>query len=154
MNVTKKNLNQKIGGRTVQSSIAKDNGRATEFIRRKDYPDKSFCYECREEGHLSYQCEKNTLGERIPPPKKIRKRKAKDKGGEGDTSYYDSDSEDGVREVQQSTSRYTDSDDCAEDQESLSAVIKEEARKEVRFILFQVLFNKNLFSLLNEFFFL
>jgi len=33
-------------GRTIKASIAKDNGRATEFIRRKVYKDKSRCYEC------------------------------------------------------------------------------------------------------------
>ena len=33
-------------GRTIKCSIAKDNGRAAEFIRRRDYPDKSRCYEC------------------------------------------------------------------------------------------------------------
>ncbi|VUZ51043.1 unnamed protein product [Hymenolepis diminuta] len=33
-------------GRTVKASIAVDNGRATEFIRRREYPDKSRCYEC------------------------------------------------------------------------------------------------------------
>ena len=33
-------------GRTIKCCIANDNGRATEFIRRKYYPDKSQCYEC------------------------------------------------------------------------------------------------------------
>jgi len=33
-------------GRTIKASIAKDNGRAAEFIRRKVYKDKSCCYEC------------------------------------------------------------------------------------------------------------
>lgn len=64
-------------GRTVKASIAKDNGRTTEFIRRRDYPNKSKCYECGELGHLSYKCEKNLLGNREPPPKKVRKRKKK-----------------------------------------------------------------------------
>ncbi|XP_076648902.1 zinc finger CCHC-type and RNA-binding motif-containing protein 1 isoform X1 [Halictus rubicundus] len=67
--------NTEIGGRTVKSSIAVDNGRSTEFIRRRDYPDKSQCYECGEEGHLSYNCRNNTLGPRNPPVKKIRIRK-------------------------------------------------------------------------------
>ncbi|XP_035677421.1 zinc finger CCHC-type and RNA-binding motif-containing protein 1-like isoform X3 [Branchiostoma floridae] len=62
-------------GRTVKCSMAKDNGRASEFIRRKVYKDKSQCYECGEEGHMSYACPKNTLGEREPPPKKEKKRK-------------------------------------------------------------------------------
>ncbi|CAH0549478.1 unnamed protein product [Brassicogethes aeneus] len=65
-------------GRTLKASIAKDNGRSSEFIRRKEYPDKTRCYECGEFGHLSYKCEKNLLGEREPPPKKVRKRKKKD----------------------------------------------------------------------------
>ncbi|KAJ7385908.1 Zinc finger CCHC-type and RNA-binding motif-containing protein 1 [Desmophyllum pertusum] len=65
-------------GRTIKCCIANDNGRTTEFIRRKDYPDKSQCYECGEYGHLSYECPKNMLGEREPPPKKQRKRKKED----------------------------------------------------------------------------
>lgn len=33
-------------GRTLKASIARDNGRAAEFIRRREYPNKSRCYEC------------------------------------------------------------------------------------------------------------
>lgn len=62
-------------GRTVKASIAVDNGRAAEFIRRRNYTDKSKCYECGEDGHLSYSCPKNQLGEREPPPKKEKKKK-------------------------------------------------------------------------------
>jgi len=62
-------------GRTLKCSIAIDNGRSAEFIRRKAYPDKSMCYECGQEGHLSYQCERNALGDRPPPQKKERKPK-------------------------------------------------------------------------------
>lgn len=47
------------------------------FNFMKEYPDKTKCYECGEEGHLSYKCEKNLLGEREPPPKKPRNRKKK-----------------------------------------------------------------------------
>lgn len=64
-------------GRTIKCSIANDNGRATEFIRKKQYPDKSRCYECGDDGHLSYNCPKNMLGDREPPPKKEKKRKRK-----------------------------------------------------------------------------
>ena len=32
--------------RTIRCSIAKDNGRAPEFIKKKVYKDKSKCYEC------------------------------------------------------------------------------------------------------------
>jgi len=64
-------------GRTIKCSIAKDNGRAAEFIRRKVYKDKVRCYECGEEGHLSYACPHNLLGEREPPPKKEKKKRKK-----------------------------------------------------------------------------
>ncbi|KER21529.1 hypothetical protein T265_10175 [Opisthorchis viverrini] len=67
--------NTKLFGRTLKASIAKDNGRAAEFIRRREYPNKSRCYECGEFGHLSYKCSKNALGERVPPLKKRKDRK-------------------------------------------------------------------------------
>ncbi|TSK13369.1 Zinc finger CCHC-type and RNA-binding motif-containing protein 1 [Bagarius yarrelli] len=71
-------LNHKeLFGRKVKASIAIDNGRAAEFIRRRNYTDKSKCYECGEDGHLSYSCPKNLLGEREPPPKKEKKKKKK-----------------------------------------------------------------------------
>ncbi|XP_051547409.1 zinc finger CCHC-type and RNA-binding motif-containing protein 1 isoform X1 [Myxocyprinus asiaticus] len=69
--------NKQLFGRTVKASIAIDNGRATEFIKKRNYTDKSKCYECGEEGHLSYFCPKNLLGEREPPPKKEKKKKKK-----------------------------------------------------------------------------
>lgn len=53
--------------------IATDNGRSREFIRKRTYQDKSKCYECGDEGHLSYECPKNTLGYRKPPPKKKKR---------------------------------------------------------------------------------
>lgn len=85
-------------GRTLKASIAQDNGRSAEFIKKKVcinlrkicfsnenglikllqiYPDKTTCFECGETGHLSYSCSKNLLGNREPPPKKKRKRKPK-----------------------------------------------------------------------------
>ncbi|KAL3853710.1 hypothetical protein ACJMK2_017232 [Sinanodonta woodiana] len=81
--------NTKMFERTIKCSMAKDNGRAPEFIRRKEYKDKTRCYECGEEGHLSYACPKNILGEREPPPKKEKKKKRKQNG-----EFYDSDEED------------------------------------------------------------
>lgn len=69
--------NKQLFGRTVKASIAIDNGRATEFIRRRNYSDKSKCYECGDTGHLSYACPKNILGEREPPKKKEKKKKKK-----------------------------------------------------------------------------
>ncbi|KAJ4924518.1 hypothetical protein JOQ06_003474 [Pogonophryne albipinna] len=41
-------------GRTVKASIAVDNGRATEFIKRRNYTDKTKCYEC---GQASIEAE-------------------------------------------------------------------------------------------------
>ncbi|KAK4766196.1 hypothetical protein SAY87_007838 [Trapa incisa] len=63
-----------LNGRTVAASIAIDNGRAPEFIRKRIYKDKSRCYECGEGGHLSYECPRNVLGPRERPlPKKGRR---------------------------------------------------------------------------------
>ncbi|KAJ1524912.1 hypothetical protein ONE63_009770 [Megalurothrips usitatus] len=83
---------QEMFGRRIKSSIAIDNGRSTEFIRRRNYPDKGRCYECGEEGHLSYACSKNALGDREPPPKKERKRKKKEAEHDLEKDdYFDSD---------------------------------------------------------------
>ncbi|KAK3247112.1 hypothetical protein CYMTET_43380 [Cymbomonas tetramitiformis] len=67
-----KNLN----GRKLQVRFAKDNGRAPDFIKRREYPDKSHCYECGESGHLSYKCPRNTLGDRERPATAKKKRRA------------------------------------------------------------------------------
>eukprot|EP01083_Nonionella_stella_P075490 205260_1 len=67
-----------LDGRTLKCSIAIDNNRTREFIRRKEYKDKSSCYECGESGHLSYNCPKNVLGDREKPKKKIKKKKMKE----------------------------------------------------------------------------
>ncbi|KAM4677311.1 zinc finger CCHC-type and RNA-binding motif-containing protein 1 isoform 1-T4 [Discoglossus pictus] len=69
--------NKQLFGRVIKASIAIDNGRAAEFIRRRNYTDKSRCYECGDDGHLSYACPKNMLGEREPPQKKEKKRRKK-----------------------------------------------------------------------------
>ncbi|KAL9251930.1 U11/U12 small nuclear ribonucleoprotein 31 kDa protein-like protein [Drosera capensis] len=69
-------------GRTLRAGIARDNGRAREFVRRRVYVDKSRCYECGEEGHLSYECPKNVLGKR-ERPKSEGKRRKRDGGGGG-----------------------------------------------------------------------
>ncbi|XP_074576297.1 U11/U12 small nuclear ribonucleoprotein 31 kDa protein [Curcuma longa] len=77
-------MNGKIlNGRTLAASIAADNGRAAEFIRRRVYKDKSKCYECGEEGHLSYECPKNQLGPRERPNPKRARRRAQDSSGGG-----------------------------------------------------------------------
>ncbi|KAM0941976.1 putative transcription factor interactor and regulator CCHC(Zn) family [Dioscorea sansibarensis] len=78
-------MNGKIlNGRTLSASIATDNGRATEFIRRRVYRDKSRCYECGDEGHLSYECPRNQLGPRERPNPKKTRRAAQREGGGGD----------------------------------------------------------------------
>ncbi|TNN08800.1 Zinc finger CCHC-type and RNA-binding motif-containing protein [Schistosoma japonicum] len=74
-NCANKLNNVQMFGRTLRASIARDNGRAAEFIRRREYPNKSRCYECGSFGHLSYKCEKNSLGEREQPVKKRKIRK-------------------------------------------------------------------------------
>ncbi|CAH8488008.1 unnamed protein product [Schistosoma turkestanicum] len=74
-NCANKLNNTQMFGRTLKASIARDNGRAAEFIRRREYPNKSRCYECGSFGHLSYKCEKNSLGEREQPVKKRKVRK-------------------------------------------------------------------------------
>ncbi|KAJ6717618.1 ZINC FINGER CCHC-TYPE AND RNA-BINDING MOTIF-CONTAINING PROTEIN 1 [Salix purpurea] len=56
-----------LNGRTLSASIAADNGRAAEFIKKRVYKDKSKCYECGEDGHLSYECPRNRLGNRERP---------------------------------------------------------------------------------------
>ncbi|KAM8822304.1 zinc finger CCHC-type and RNA-binding motif-containing protein 1 isoform 2-T2 [Synchiropus picturatus] len=84
--------NKQLFGRTVKASIAIDNGRAAEFIRRRNYTDKSKCYECGETGHLSYACPKNMLGEREQPKKKDKKKKKK-KSQQADQVEEEEDSE-------------------------------------------------------------
>lgn len=56
-------------GRRLRASIAADNGRSAEFIRKRTYENKQRCYECGEAGHLSYKCPVNVLGEREQPAK-------------------------------------------------------------------------------------
>ena len=77
LNCTRAINNKQLFGRVIKASIAIDNGRAAEFIRRRNYVDKSKCYECGESGHLSYACPKNMLGEREPSKKKEKKKKKK-----------------------------------------------------------------------------
>lgn len=77
-----KGINGKVlNSRTLTASIAADNGRAPEFIKRKVYKDKSRCYECGEGGHLSYECPKNQLGPRERP--QLSKRGRREGGGGG-----------------------------------------------------------------------
>ncbi|XP_076255831.1 zinc finger CCHC-type and RNA-binding motif-containing protein 1-like [Rhynchophorus ferrugineus] len=104
-------------GRTLKASIAKDNGRTIEFIRRKEYPDKTKCFECGQIGHLSYSCSQNLLGNREPPPKKVRIRKKKEKRKltQEEREYFESSDEDKIKVLP--------------DEESLSAAIRSEQEK-------------------------
>lgn len=77
-----KALNGKVlNGRTLGASIAADNGRAPEFIKKRVYKDKSRCYECGEGGHLSYECPRNKLGKRERPQPKRGRREGGGSGG-------------------------------------------------------------------------
>ncbi|KAE9593924.1 putative transcription factor interactor and regulator CCHC(Zn) family [Lupinus albus] len=63
-----------LNGRTLTASIASDNGRAPEFIKKRVYSDTGRCFECGESGHLSYDCPRNQLGPRErPAPKRVRR---------------------------------------------------------------------------------
>lgn len=75
--------NLKMFGRTLKASIAKDNGKGDEFGQRREYPDKSRCYECGEQGHLSYKCPRNVLGDKSPPRAKAKRRVLGGVGGGG-----------------------------------------------------------------------
>ncbi|XP_066991451.2 zinc finger CCHC-type and RNA-binding motif-containing protein 1 [Anabrus simplex] len=128
---------QEMFGRTLKASLAIDNGRSAEFIRRRTYPDKSRCYECGEEGHLSYKCPNNALGERDPPPKKKKKKKSIAKDENQTEDLYASDEENIYSEVNvrvsgQITKEESDNDDDAEDVddvETLSAAIRMEQER-------------------------
>ncbi|XP_050919991.1 U11/U12 small nuclear ribonucleoprotein 31 kDa protein [Lathyrus oleraceus] len=68
-------MKRRFSWRTLTASIAADNGRAPEFIRKRVYnTETALCYECGGHGHLPYECPKNQLGPRPrPQPKKPRR---------------------------------------------------------------------------------
>uniref|UniRef100_A0A182JVR6 Zinc finger CCHC-type and RNA-binding motif-containing protein 1 n=1 Tax=Anopheles christyi TaxID=43041 RepID=A0A182JVR6_9DIPT len=74
-------------GRTLTASIAKDNGKSAQHAQRKQYPDKSRCYECGTEGHMSYSCPKNVLGSKTPPRKEGRKNAKRKQPNESQDSF-------------------------------------------------------------------
>lgn len=103
-------LNQKeLFGRTLKVSLAVDNGRAKDFIKRKVYKDKSRCYECGESGHLSYCCPRNQLGEREKPAKKPKTKKST--SGDGASREGRRSSEDGGGAAEQEWDQEEDDDD-------------------------------------------
>ncbi|VCX37328.1 unnamed protein product, partial [Gulo gulo] len=75
-NCTRAIKNKQLFGRVIKASIAINNGRTAEFIRIRNYFEKSKCYKCGASGHLSYACPKN-IGKREPPKKKEKKKKKK-----------------------------------------------------------------------------
>ncbi|KAG9400341.1 Zinc finger CCHC-type and RNA-binding motif-containing protein 1 [Aphanomyces cochlioides] len=79
----------------LSCSICKDNGRSQEFIKKRKYSTKRFCFECRSEGHYSYDCPRNVLGAREKPiPKSKRmKKKTKFEVGEAQDFFQGDDSE-------------------------------------------------------------
>ena len=121
-------------GRTVKASIAKDNGRTTEFIRRREYPDKTKCYECGEYGHLSYKCSKNALGERDAPAKKVRKRKKKEPTSLTQVTSNNAATKMKNLKLQEQKDYFdsseSDNDQPKEDDETLSAAIAHEQEKQ------------------------
>ncbi|GFZ05865.1 RNA recognition motif and CCHC-type zinc finger domains containing protein [Actinidia rufa] len=52
-----------LNSRTLTASIASDNGRASEFIRRKVYKDKSRCYECGREWSFVVRVSEESIGD-------------------------------------------------------------------------------------------
>ncbi|ODN03940.1 Zinc finger CCHC-type and RNA-binding motif-containing protein 1 [Orchesella cincta] len=109
-------------GRKWSCSIAKDNGRTTEFLRKRKYPDKTRCYECGEFGHMSYRCPKNALGTREPPPKKKKKRSSTSESSQKDRPREPTDQSQQVN----ASSNESSSDEEPPDLESLSGAIKYE----------------------------
>ncbi|KAL8533183.1 hypothetical protein ACS0TY_009432 [Phlomoides rotata] len=113
-----KGMDKKIlNGRTLRASIAADNGRASEFIKKKVYKDKSRCYECGEEGHLSYECPKNFLGPRERPVAK-KGRRGDGGGGERRENNYEDNREEEEGDVDFETENWAsvvDGDGAAEE---------------------------------------
>ena len=72
----------------LDCSISKDNGRSGEFIKKRKYSTRKVCFECREEGHYSYECPRNVLGVREKPMPKSRRVKRKSKFEHGEAADF------------------------------------------------------------------
>ncbi|XP_047046273.1 U11/U12 small nuclear ribonucleoprotein 31 kDa protein-like [Lolium rigidum] len=126
-----------LNGRTLAASIAEDNGRAAQFIRRREYRDKSHCYECGGEGHLSYECPRNQLGprDRPPPSKKSRRGAGAGRGGGGgerDGPSWQSDDDDGVAAAFEDDRWASVVDTRGEEEKAAEKTAEKAARKEKR----------------------
>lgn len=121
-----------MNGRTIRAHIAIDNGRSSEFIRKRTYENKSKCYECGEEGHLSYECSKNTLGKRKIPVKKKKRTSFKTHNSFTRSTDYGT--------VDESVQDHSEEEDPR--METLSAAIKMEVRtplwKELDYFTFEI----------------
>lgn len=86
-------------GRTLRASIAKDNGKGAEFSQRREYPDKSRCYECGERGHMSYKCPRNVLGDKSPPRKVRKKGEKRTQFGVAESAWDSDEDSDRLRRI-------------------------------------------------------
>ncbi|PRP81022.1 hypothetical protein PROFUN_11174 [Planoprotostelium fungivorum] len=97
---------KEVNGFTLKCSIAKDNNRASEFIKRRKYGE-SRCFECGEMDHVSYNCPKNILGDREKPQKKVKPKKArgekKEEGSDEDRVEYRDEDFDDYRSIEPPT---------------------------------------------------
>ncbi|CAD7084396.1 unnamed protein product [Hermetia illucens] len=65
--------NVEMFGRTLKAGIAIDNGKGQPAGKKRKFTDVVRCFECGAEGHVSYKCPENILGDR-PRPKKEKKK--------------------------------------------------------------------------------
>uniref|UniRef100_A0A8D8C8Y9 Zinc finger CCHC-type and RNA-binding motif-containing protein 1 n=1 Tax=Culex pipiens TaxID=7175 RepID=A0A8D8C8Y9_CULPI len=91
--------NVEMFGRTLRASIAKDNGKGAEFSQRREYPDKSRCYECGEKGHMSYKCPRNVLGDKSPPRKVRKKGEKRTQVGVAESAWDSDEESDRLRRI-------------------------------------------------------
>ncbi|XVF75601.1 hypothetical protein PTKIN_Ptkin13bG0199700 [Pterospermum kingtungense] len=118
-----------LNGRTLSASIAVDNGRAPEFIKKRVYKDKSRCYECGVSGHLSYECPNNQLGPRERPVMKKGRRGGGDGGKREDGGDWREEESDGGEEFEEDN--WASVVDGAAEERLRKAELAEEKKKKV-----------------------